>query len=748
LVALGIVIVAMEERYYRPDAQVSGVLVVPRFMLIRRMLKLTVGLALVLAVPATAGAATVALPAVERTLTASSASSACTAGATDSTTYTAPMAGFVTTRLNAAGGDWDLTVTDARTHRSLSTSRAFGSHEVAQAWVTAGQRLVITGCRVSGSTGSATTSTLLVDAARPAEQTASIVRFKNLSQGQIQALEQAGFDPTENQQGAYTNVLVPSAAKLAQLKRTTTPFEMVDPDYNKSFAEFRAADARAAALGTRSVLPTGRSSYRYLADFQNEMKQIVDTYHDIARPVTIGRTFQGREIQGIEISSKVRQTDDGKPTYFVMGTHHAREWPAAEIPMEFAWMLAQGFGNDAALTALLRKERIVIVPIINVDGYVASRGENAFQGSLGPVPDPEDETGFSDTAEASAGGGSFAYRRKNCDGGQPAGTDSNDVARSMPCYYAYGVDPNRNYGLGWGGPGASNDPLTQVYRGAGQWSEPETQAVHAYSQTHPVTSLITVHTVSSKVLRPPGLHTAGKAPDENMLKDLGDRMAAVTGYASLFGFQLYDTSGTTEDWNYGAVGTLGYTIELGPPGNTHFHAPYQQGVVDVWTGKFHGRLMGGMHDALLFAAEAGADPKSHSIISGTGTPGATLQVTKAFDTESAQICTFAQGWLTAGSPISPLDCVAPGAAFASTKQADHLTYTTKVPAAGSFVWHITQSTRPFVGFTYNDDTDERVSTGKTEAWTLTCTAPDGTTLGTREVTIDRGEKQALGGVCS
>jgi hypothetical protein len=30
--------------------------------------------------------------------------------------------------------------------------------------------------------------------------------------------------------------------------------------------------------------------------------------------------------------------------------------------------------------------------------------------------------------------------------------------------------------------------------------------------------------------------------------------------------QLYDTSGTTEDWNYAAAGTLGYTIEMGPSG--------------------------------------------------------------------------------------------------------------------------------------------------------------------------------------
>src|SRR4051812_17179510 len=222
----------MEERYYRRDAQVSGAPDVPGTLLIPRMLKLTVGLALALVLPGTALAAT-ALPTVQRTLSASNSSGACTAGATDSTTYTAPMAGFLTTRLNAASGDWDLAVTDAASHRSLSTSRAFGSHEVAQAWVNTGQQLRITGCRLAGNASTAAVSVQLVDAQREAAETASIVRFKGLTQGQLQMLDKLGFDASESQHETYSNVLVPSAAKLGLLKRmacrsrrscrTTTP---------------------------------------------------------------------------------------------------------------------------------------------------------------------------------------------------------------------------------------------------------------------------------------------------------------------------------------------------------------------------------------------------------------------------------------------------------------------------------------------------------------------------------------------
>ena len=40
-------------------------------------------------------------------------------------------------------------------------------------------------------------------------------------------------------------------------------------------------------------------------------------------------------------------------------------------------------------------------------------------------------------------------------------------------------------------------------------------------------------------------------------------MAAENGYTSQKGFELYDTTGTTEDWSYFATGGLGFTFEIG-----------------------------------------------------------------------------------------------------------------------------------------------------------------------------------------
>ena len=150
---------------------------------------------------------------------------------------------------------------------------------------------------------------------------------------------------------------------------------------------------------------TGRTEYRNLEDYEAELKAIVKQYPGIAKAVELPHhSFQDRPLMGVELSDNVGARDDGKPTYFVMGTHHAREWPAGEIAMEYAWYLAKGFGSDEAITDVLRRERIVIVPIINPDGYVVSR----------TTPSAYDTTGMGpfDTAEAVGGGGFGAYRRK------------------------------------------------------------------------------------------------------------------------------------------------------------------------------------------------------------------------------------------------------------------------------------------------------------------------------------------------
>ena len=89
------------------------------------------------------------------------------------------------------------------------------------------------------------------------------------------------------------------------------------------------------------------------------------------------------------------------------------------------------------------------------------------------------------------------------------------------------------------------------------------------------------------------------------MKAIGDAMGTAAGYTSQYGFQLYDTSGTTEDDTYAATGGYGYTIEIGPP-DGNFHMPYETGVVAEWTGaeRRTPQNRGGLREALLHRRRA------------------------------------------------------------------------------------------------------------------------------------------------
>jgi hypothetical protein len=637
--------------------------------------------------------------------------------------YVAKADGAITAHLRGgARDDWDLALFDTASGRRLDASQAWGANEVVQAVVRKGQALMIQACRQSGSDSRIK---LTIDGVKAplAEQgtarpTESLVAIPISGPMDFTRLEATGLNLDEVPNDGKAIAVVSGAADLAKITDAGFTYTTLIPNLASRERRYRARDEASAAQATPSALPSGRTTYRQYTDIQADLKKIVADHPTIARPVTLPKkTFQGRDMTGIEVTENVGAADDGKPVFFLMGAHHAREWPSAEIPVEFGLYLTSAFGSDARVTALLKKVRIVIVPVINIDGYIASRGA----APIDLADNSGDPQGLLSLGEAVAPpGGSLTYRRKNCDGASPD--------PSTPCELQYGVDPNRNYGQNWGGLGAGTNPGDQDYRGTDQWSEPETQSVHEFSQSHNVTTLITMHNFASLVLRPPGTHDSGLAPDEDALKALGDRMADDTGYTSEFGYQLYDTSGTTEDWNYGAAGTYGYTIEMGPSADKggNFHISYDRATVAQWTGSETEKGKGkGLRDALLAAGEAAADRGEFSTLKGTAPPDSILRVHKDFKTFTAKdICTV---------DTTGVDCAAAGATQPQHSQDDHLDYTTVVPASGKFNWIVTPSTRPF-----------ELKAGKTEQWTFTCENPVSKKVQeTRTITVDRGQTVTL-----
>lgn len=620
------------------------------------------------------------LPPVERMVPAPvSEGPACTSGGT--TSYRAPMAGYLTTRL-AGKGDWDLSVRNAAL-RTLGTSLGFRGSEVVQGWVTAGERVTAVACRRPGARGRARVTFSVADADPVVQKGASrVARVEIDDQSQIPKLEALGFDVTHRQTTERADVVVNGDAELAKLRRTGLDFRIVTNDLYRRDARTLRSDA-VNRSGDTSALPSGRTTYREYADYGAELKALVDENPGLVRAVTIGKSFQGRDITGVEIAKDV-DGDDGRPVFFAMGVHHAREWPAGEAAMELAYKLVKD-RDDPRIAKLLATERVVIVPLVNPDGFVVSRGSYSPSDQVASQGDPTGGAALGQTVEIVAPpGGIGAYRRKNCNGGDP----------NAPCETKYGVDNNRNYGNLWGGPGSSPDITSQSYRGPSPRSEPETQAVFDFVRANQVTTLITIHTVAGLVLRPPGLAQLGLAPDEDRMREIGDAMASAAGYTSQFSWQLYDTAGTTEDDTYAATGGYGYTYELGTNGGP-FHGPYEDSVVKEWTGQNdHAKGKGGVEEALLIAAEAAANPADHAVLKGTAPAGRILRLRKAFKTTTSEYCP------SGVSPVLNIQA-APSEVCAGTVQPaitldDELNSTTTVPAGGSFEWHVGQSTRPFV----------------------------------------------------
>lgn len=386
-----------------------------------------------------------------------------------------------------------------------------------------------------------------------------------------------------------------------------------------------------------------RADYRRLVDYNTEMGALAKKNPDLVKLFEMKRpTLEGRAVFGVEIAAGVKKVD-GRPIFYVDGVHHAREWPASEYTMLFIHYLVENYGKDPRVTSLLKKSRVIAVPIVNVDGFDYTR-ESVLSYNQ-EMRDQTDLTG--------AGNGFEGYWRKN-----RRSLTGVTVPAAQRNPDAFGVDPNRNYSYLWGDSngGSSDLILDQTYRGEAPFSEPETQNVRDIILSRPVTGVITNHTYQASVLRAGG----GNAPEDAILTRIGQKMADILHYnnAPTVG---YPTTGTTDDWAYAAMGALGFTIEHGRLG---FHPAYDEEVGAFW--KEH-------MQAFMVMADVSANPKYHSVIQGKVAGGAAhLTISKKFETP-----------LSPGNPT--------GAASVPEKLKLELT----TERDGTFEWHLSPSSRPY-----------------------------------------------------
>ncbi len=431
----------------------------------------------------------------------------------------------------------------------------------------------------------------------------------------------------------------------------------------------------AASIPFPSPLPTGRVTYRTLSETYNELERLAATYPRTVKRFELShRSLLGQRMWALEISHNV-SASSGKPVFLMTGLHHAREWPTVELTMEFVWDILKNDGVDARITSLLDSVRVIVVPVVNPDGYDMSRTLINEQ------------------------------KRKSCRiemGKVPTWSEC-----AAPTNVNAGVDLNRNYGAFWGGGGATIGVSGGSSRGEGPFSEPEIRSMRDLLSSQQVVVALSNHTPDAKVLRVPSAAEepipADVVPYDSLAQELGGDLKWQAGpWPTIY----YVASGTLEETAYYASGTFAFTFEHAP-GQRSFHPAYSF-VIDQYfgTGAYPGSSARAAFLRLLGAA---ANPALHAVLDVRAPAGAKLTITKTFSLETSPVLNADS---TRGAPLQvPMQ----------------LTSSTVMPRGQTQMrWHVNPSLRP----------SQRAQAWLPETWTFTCTI--GTRRRSREISVARG----------
>jgi hypothetical protein len=258
----------------------------------------------------------------------------------------------------------------------------------------------------------------------------------------------------------------------------------------------------------------------------SECLALMDSLHTLYPAITtardsVGHSYQGRGIWAMKISDNPG-TDEDEPEFFINSLIHAREPMGMEATVRFMKYLCENYNTDPVVADLVNNREFYFIPVVNPDGYEYNR--TTYPG----------------------GGGMW---RKNRHGN--------------------GIDLNRNWGYMWGYDDIGSSPNSgdETYRGASAFSEPETQALRQYVDSHHFSIGMNFHTYGGYFLYS-WCYSDIYTPDNELFMEIGDSCVAANGYSRGTAWEiLYNTNGDANDWMYGEntekPSFLGFTYEVG-----------------------------------------------------------------------------------------------------------------------------------------------------------------------------------------
>ncbi|XP_055788895.1 carboxypeptidase A2-like isoform X1 [Salvelinus fontinalis] len=275
-------------------------------------------------------------------------------------------------------------------------------------------------------------------------------------------------------------------------------------------------------------------AYHPLETIYSWMDGLVAAHPNLVTKEQIGTSYEGRPMYVLKFSTG----GDKRPAIWVDSGIHSREWVSQATGVWTANKIASDYGTDASLTSLLKTMDIYLLILANPDGYVHSHTSDRMWRKT---------------------------RSKN------------------PGSMCRGVDPNRNWDAGFGGPGASTNPCSDSYHGPSPHSEIEVKNVVNLVKNHGnFKSFISIHAYSQLLMYPYG-YTCKDALHAAELDSVG--RSAVQKLSSLHGTTfkvgsickiIYQASGGSIDWSYNLGIKYSFAFELRDTGRYGFILPANQ----------------------------------------------------------------------------------------------------------------------------------------------------------------------------
>ena len=366
----------------------------------------------------------------------------------------------------------------------------------------------------------------------------SVVRAHTTTRGQLDAMLPMTESVWSERIGVGSIDVQIDRDRLADLTGLGIAYDILIPDLE---AHYRAHWREVQTLAKQRLdqpHPRGGgvhddswfSNYKQFADIIAYFNNIAAVRPDLATMGVAGRSLQNNEIYMLTLSAPDAPGNarSDRPVVIWHGAQHAREWVSPMTVSYLASKFVDDYGVDPRVTDILDHTRLVILPVMNPDGYLYSWSTQRYWRK---------------------------NRRSNGSG-------------------SYGVDLNRNWGYQWGGQGASTNPNDDTYRGLTAFSEPETQVMRdlAISYGGDLAAHIDYHTYSQLILWPFGYAAGVQTPEpdrtfyDNLATDMSNEIMSVSGafYDPIQSVDLYPASGASSDWFYGDLGIKSLTIELRP----------------------------------------------------------------------------------------------------------------------------------------------------------------------------------------